>query len=101
VTGRLIEGMAKCICNEGMERVLARGEVVYIKEIPNMRGHCFVIRDKRLPLVGYHLERFELLKEDSAESKTLPQLRNRALKSSKREGLTWPRSKRSTTRRSG
>jgi len=26
-----------------------------------MRGHCVVLRNKRTPLVGYHLDRFTLL----------------------------------------
>jgi hypothetical protein len=60
---RLLEGMAKCICNDKMERDLKLGEVYYIKEIPNMRGHCVVLRNKKTPLIGYHLDRFELLQE--------------------------------------
>lgn len=58
------EGMARCISNEGMENDLNVGEVVYIREIPNMGGHCVVLRNMKVPLVGYHLDRFELLKED-------------------------------------
>jgi hypothetical protein len=58
------EGMARCISDEGMRGDLKIGEVVYIREIPNMRGHCVILRNERMPLVGYHLDRFELLDED-------------------------------------
>ncbi|MCC6123727.1 MAG: hypothetical protein IT426_02090 [Pirellulales bacterium] len=60
---RLIEGMAECICNEGMEKELKLGEGCYIKEIPNMQGHCVILRNKKTPLVGYHLDRFKLADE--------------------------------------
>jgi hypothetical protein len=58
---RLIEGMAKCLCNMQMEKDLKIDEVCYIREIPNMEGHCVVLRNKKPPLIGYHLDRFELL----------------------------------------
>jgi hypothetical protein len=61
---QLHEGMAKCICNDKMGKDLKVGEVYYIKEIPNMRGHCVVLRNKKTPLIGYHLDRFELLHDD-------------------------------------
>ena len=60
------EGMARCICNAGMEKELRIGEVVYLREIPNMGGHCVILRNMKLPLVGYHLDRFEILSEDEA-----------------------------------
>jgi hypothetical protein len=60
----LVEGMAKCINNQGMETLLQNGQVVFVREIKNMRGHCIVLRNQEHPLVGYHLERFELLNED-------------------------------------
>jgi hypothetical protein len=47
-----------------MEKVLRCGEVVYVREIPNMRGHCVVLRNKKPPLVGYHLDRFKILGPD-------------------------------------
>ena len=56
--------MARCMCNDGMEGDLQIGEVVYLREIPNMPGHCVLLRNKRAPLVGYHLDRFQLLSED-------------------------------------
>lgn len=59
----LIEGMARCVSNDGLARELRVGEVYYVREIPNMRGHCVVLRNKRTPLVGYHLDRFTLLEE--------------------------------------
>jgi hypothetical protein len=58
------EGMARCTCNDGIEDDLQIGEVVYLREIPNMAGHCVILRDKKAPLVGYHLDRFELLAEN-------------------------------------
>ena len=58
------EGMARCISNEGMADDLEVGETVYLREIPNMGGHCVVLRNGKMPLVGYHLDRFELLDED-------------------------------------
>lgn len=58
----MVEGMAKCINNEGL--AIPEGCVAYIREIPNMPGHCIVLRDGEAPLVGYHLDRFQLLKED-------------------------------------
>ncbi len=59
----LIEGMARCVSNDGMVKELRVGEVYYVREIPNMRGHCVVLRNKGTPLVGYHLDRFTLLEE--------------------------------------
>jgi hypothetical protein len=58
------EGLARCMYNDGMEDDLQIGEVVYLREIPNMGGHCIVLRNKKVPLVGYHLDRFQLLSED-------------------------------------
>lgn len=62
-TESLVEGMARCQSNEGMVRDLKVGDIVYVKEIPNMRGHCVVLRNKRVPLIGYHLDRFQVLAE--------------------------------------
>ena len=56
--------MARCVSNDALENDLRVGEVVYLREIPNMSGHCVILRDKKLPLVGYHLDRFEMLSED-------------------------------------
>ena len=61
------EGMARCISNEGMADDLKVGEIVYIREIPNMGGHCVILRNNEMPLIGYHLDRFELLDEDKEE----------------------------------
>ena len=47
-----------------MEDDLQVGEVVYLREIPNMGGHCVILRNKKPPLIGYHVDRFELLNED-------------------------------------
>lgn len=55
------EGMAKCVNNEGMEHELELDEVVYVRQIPNMLGHCVVLRNNKPPLVGYHLDRFQVL----------------------------------------
>ena len=61
---QIVEGLAKCVSNQGMEKDLSIGDIVYVREISNMRGHCVVLRNKKSPLVGYHLDRFEVLKED-------------------------------------
>ena len=61
----LAEGMARCVCNDAMADELEVGEAVYVREIPNMGGHCVILRNKKPPLVGYHLDRFELLEEDA------------------------------------
>ena len=60
----LVEGRARVLYNDGVKRDLKVGEIVYIREIPNMRGHCVVLRNRKAPLVGYHLDRFELLTDD-------------------------------------
>jgi hypothetical protein len=60
----LVEGMARCTFNDKMEDDLEVGGVYYVREIPNMRGHCVVLSNGKMPLIGYHLERFELLDED-------------------------------------
>jgi hypothetical protein len=59
-----VEGMARCTYNDSMAEELEVGGVYYVREIPNMRGHCIVLRNGEAPLVGYHLDRFELMKED-------------------------------------
>lgn len=58
----MIEGMAKCVNNKGI--ALPVNSIVYIREIPNMPGHCIVLRDGEFPLVGYHTDRFRILEED-------------------------------------
>ena len=58
------EGMARCVSNEGMAGDLKVGEIVYLREIPNMGGHCVILRNEKMPLVGHHLDRFELLDDD-------------------------------------
>lgn len=55
------EGMARCLCADGLDADIAEGDVVYVREIPNMLGHCIVLKNGAPPLVGYHLDRFELL----------------------------------------
>lgn len=62
----LVEGMARCVSNAGIEADLQIDEVVYLREIPNMRGHCIILRNNKPPLVGYHLDRFQMLREDEA-----------------------------------
>ena len=52
-----------------MEQDLEIGQVVYLREIPNMQGHCVVLRNGKPPLVGYHLDRFELLGKDGVVGK--------------------------------
>jgi hypothetical protein len=57
----LARGSARCVCAEGMEEVLTESEIYVIREIPNALGHVVVFRPAKSPLVGIHLERFELL----------------------------------------
>ena len=64
----LVEGLAKCTYNDGMEDDLSVGEIAYVREIPNMPGHCIILRTGKLPLVGYHLDRFELVQEEGFEA---------------------------------
>lgn len=54
------EGLAVCVDNEGMEHLLKLGETVYLRELPNMRGHCLILAEGRHPIFGYHLERFRM-----------------------------------------
>ena len=56
-----LEGMARCLCADGLGKDIAVGDVVYVREIPNMLGHCIVLKNGAQPLVGFHLDRFELL----------------------------------------
>ena len=56
-----VEGMARCLCADGLSEDIAVGDVVYVREIPNMLGHCIVLKNGFMPMVGYHLDRFELL----------------------------------------
>ena len=48
----------------GIEASLIEGDHVYIKEIPNMPGHCIVFQHGQNPLIGIHIERFRILSED-------------------------------------
>lgn len=57
------EGLARCIDNEGLEDLLEPNEVVYVQEIPNLRGHCIILANGRYPIVGYHLDRFRFVFE--------------------------------------
>lgn len=61
----LVEGLARCVNNEALP-MLEIGEIVYVRELSNLRGHCIVLANNRLPIVGYHLDRFELL-DDSGD----------------------------------
>jgi len=60
---KLLEGLAECIDCDGVGRLVKKGEVVYIREIPNMKGHCIILKNAKTPLVGYHIDRFRLLKD--------------------------------------
>lgn len=60
---KLVEGRAEVVTPEGIPG-LVRGEICYIREIPNMRGHVVILRNNKPSLVGYHLDRFRLLTED-------------------------------------
>lgn len=55
-----VEGMATCVDNRGLEEVMQVGDTCYVREIPNLRGHCVILRSGQPPVVGWHLERFEL-----------------------------------------
>lgn len=56
-----VEGMARCLSADGLGDDIAEGDIVYVKEIPNMLGHCIVLKNGVQPLIGLHLDRFELL----------------------------------------
>ena len=57
----LSRGLARCCSAEGMEHCLELGTLYYIREIPNMRGHVVALTSGSDPVVGVHLERFEML----------------------------------------
>ena len=59
----LKRGLAHCTFVEGMEQCLTLGELYYIREIPNMKGHVLALCRGGIPVVGAHLERFEFLRE--------------------------------------
>ena len=61
---KLKEGMAKVVFNGMLEDDLTMGEVVWLREIKKMRGHCVVLRNNKTPIVGIHLDRFKMLKRD-------------------------------------
>jgi hypothetical protein len=58
------EGLAECLYNDGIENFVQVGEVVYVREIPNMQGHCVVVANGKPPIVGYHLDRFRILPQE-------------------------------------
>ena len=60
-TARLVRGLARCVYVEGLEHCLVSGALYYVREIPNMRGHVVALTSGANPVVGVHLERFELL----------------------------------------
>ena len=57
----LVRGIARCVDSDGMEYCLVKEALYYIREIPNMRGHVVALTSGSNPVVGAHLERFELL----------------------------------------
>ncbi len=57
----LARGLATCHYVDGFEKHLTLDEIYLIREIPNVPGHIVVFRPGRTPLVGIHLDRFELL----------------------------------------
>lgn len=61
---KLTEGLAECVFVDGVSELLTLGERVWIREISNMRDHCIVLRNDKPPLVGYHLNRFKIIKRD-------------------------------------
>lgn len=61
----LVRGYARCVYNDAMEDYLTEGEHYLIREIPNMMGHVLVLRNGELPLVGIHLDRFELVSDQT------------------------------------
>lgn len=62
------EGLAMCTLPDGMEADLGFGEIVYVRELPNLEGHGVVYRHRRDPLAPVHLGRFRLLRTDEAEA---------------------------------
>jgi len=55
----MIEGMAEVVDPiDGLKK----GEYVYIKQIPGQGNTCVVIRNGFFPIVGLHIDRFNLLK---------------------------------------
>ncbi len=62
--------MARCLTPDYTN--LALNELVYIREIPNMRGHCIVLRNGYPPAVGYHVDRFELVGDRGEEPALRP-----------------------------
>lgn len=65
-TGRLVpeplaEGRARCTDNTGYEDVLEVGDLVYLRELPNLPGYCLVVRHLDAPLLGLPCDRFELV----------------------------------------
>ena len=60
IPAALVRGRARCVYADGLESLLTESESYIIREIPNMLGHVVVFRPSTSPLVGIHLERFEL-----------------------------------------
>jgi hypothetical protein len=56
----MVEGVARCIEDyAGIDK----DEIVFIREIPNMRAHCIVLRQRKMPVLGLRLSQFRLLEE--------------------------------------
>ena len=53
-------GLARCTYNEAMKDRLEEDKTYYISEISNMMGRVVILESGQLPMVGYHLYRFEL-----------------------------------------
>ena len=66
----LVRGYARCISAYAMEHCMTEGELYYIREIPNRMGHVLVLRPGDMPLVGVHLDRFELVPDGDNETST-------------------------------
>ena len=65
----LVRGYARCISSYAMEHCMIEGALYYIREIPNRMGHVLALRPGDMPLVGVHLDRFELVPDgDEATS---------------------------------
>ena len=65
----LVRGYARCVSACALEHCMTEGALYYIREIPNMMGHVLALRPGDMPLVGIHLDRFELVPDgDEATS---------------------------------
>ena len=57
----IVRGAAHCTYLEALEDRLNDRDTYHITEIPNMMGHVVIMTNNQPPMVGYHLERFDLL----------------------------------------